>query len=169
MFHMEHFAGDFSEGDIVDNVAFREYRLGDAEAMYALDVQCFEPLFQFSRRAMRYFAEARRAVTVLAEANGELVGFCIVEVDEEAYVVTLDVAPAWRRHGLARRLMAEVEAKARAVGAQSIALHVFTGNSGAIRFYEEIGYGRVGMVEAFYGRGLDALVYRKKLLAVSGC
>jgi [ribosomal protein S18]-alanine N-acetyltransferase len=89
-------------------------------------------------------------------------------VDEEAYVVTLDVAPAWRRHGLARRLMAEVEAKARAMGAQSIALHVFTGNFGAIRFYEEIGYGRVGMVEAFYGRGLDALVYRKKLLATSG-
>src|ERR1017187_5548575 len=118
-------------------VTLREYRPGDWEAMFALDVVCFEPVFQFSRRAMRYFAEARRAVTVLAEADGELVGFCIAEVDEEAYVVTLDVAPAWRRHGLARRLMAEVEAKARAAGAKSMALHVFTGNAGAMRFYEE--------------------------------
>jgi hypothetical protein len=61
----------------VDQVTFREYRPGDAEAMYALDVQCFEPVFQFSRRAMRYFAEARRAVTVLAEVDGELEGFAL--------------------------------------------------------------------------------------------
>ena len=55
-------------------VMLREYRAGDAEAMYALDVQCFEPVFQFSRRAMRYFAEARRAVTVLAEGGGGVGG-----------------------------------------------------------------------------------------------
>jgi ribosomal-protein-alanine N-acetyltransferase len=147
-------------------VTLREYRAGDAEAMYALDVQCFEPVFQFSRRAMRYFAEARRALTVLAEADGELVGFCIAEVetDEAAgYVVTLDIAPAWRRRGLARQLMAEVETKAQAAGAKSMALHVFKGNVGAMRFYEENGYGRVGLVEGFYGRGMDALVYRKRL------
>ena len=150
----------------MSEVTLREYRAGDAEAMYALDVQCFEPVFQFSRRAMRYFAEARRAVNVLAESDGELVGFCIAEVeaDEEAgYVVTLDVAPAWRRKGLARQLMTEVEMKARAAGAKSMALHVFKGNAGAMRFYEEAGYGRAGMVEGFYGRGLDALVYRKRL------
>ena len=146
-------------------VTLREYRLGDWEAMYALDVVCFDLVFQFSRRAMRYFAEARRAVTVLAESDGELVGFCIAEIDEEmGYVVTLDVAPAWRRKGLAqRRLMAEVEAKAQAAGAVGMALHVFKGNVGAMQFYEGIGYGRVGMVEGFYGRGLDGLAYRKRL------
>ena len=67
----------------MNEVTLREYRPGDWEAMYALDVVCFEPVFQFSRRAMREFAEARRAVTVLAEADGELVGFCIADVDEE--------------------------------------------------------------------------------------
>ena len=150
----------------MDEVTLREYRPGDAEAMYALDVVCFEPVFQFSRRAMRYFAEARRAVTVLAEAEEELVGFCIAEVDDEVgYVVTLDVAPAWRRKGLARRLMAETEAKVRAAGGGAMTLHVFAGNVSAKQFYESIGYGRVGMVEGFYGRGMDALVYRKRLAA----
>ncbi len=148
----------------MDEVTLREYRPGDVEAMYALDVVCFDPVFQFSRRAMRYFAEARRAVTVLAEADGALVGFCIAEVDEQTgYVVTLDVAQAWRRRGLARQLMAEVEAKARAAGAEAMVLHVFNGNAGAMQFYESIGYDRVGRAEAFYGRGLDALVYRKRL------
>jgi ribosomal protein S18 acetylase RimI-like enzyme len=147
----------------MDEVTLRQYRPGDWEAMYALDVACFDLAFQFSRRAMRYFAEARRAVSVLAEADGELVGFCIAEVDEQVgYVVTLDVAAAWRRRGLARRLMAEVETRVRVAGGLGMALHVFNENAGAMQFYESIGYGRVGMAEGFYGRGLDALVYRKR-------
>jgi ribosomal-protein-alanine N-acetyltransferase len=82
--------------------------------------------------------------------------------EQVGYVVTLDVAPAWRRRGLADRLMTEVEDKVRAAGAAGMALHVFTGNLGAVRFYEAIGYERVGMAQGFYGRGLDGLVYRKR-------
>jgi len=40
---------------------------------------------------------------------------------------------------------------------------VFPGNTGAMRFYEGMGYGRVGRVEGFYGRDLDALVYAKRV------
>ncbi len=145
-------------------IELREYRVGDVEAMYALDVACFEPVFQFSRRAMRRFAEARGAMTVLAEVEGELAGFAIVQMEEEVgYVVTLDVAAAWRRQGLARRLMVEMEARVVAAGGVGMELHVFVGNVGAVRFYEGMGYGRMGMVEGFYGRELDALVYGKRL------
>ncbi len=150
----------------MDEVRLREYRAGDAAAMYALDVACFEPVFRFSRRAMRGFAEAAGAIAVLAEAGGELVGFCVVQMEGKVgYVVTLDVAAAWRRRGLARRLMAEMETRARAAGGTGMALHVFKGNAAAMQFYESIGYGRVRMVEGFYGRGVDALVYGKKFQA----
>jgi [ribosomal protein S18]-alanine N-acetyltransferase len=145
-------------------VTLREYRAGDAEAMHTLDEVCFEPVFRFSRRAMRAFAEAAGAVTVLAEQSEELAGFAIVQMEGRVgYVVTLDVAPAWRRCGLAGRLMREAEARVRAAGGVGMELHVFVGNVGAVRFYEGIGYGRVGLVEGFYGRGLDALVYGKRL------
>jgi ribosomal-protein-alanine N-acetyltransferase len=148
----------------MDEATLRDYRPGDWEAMYALDVLCFEPPFRFSRGAMHGFAEAEGAVTVLAQATDELVGFCVVQMEERlGYVVTLDVSQQWRRQGLARRLMAEVETRARAAGATEMALHVYTGNSGAIRFYESIGYRRAGIAERFYGRGLDALVYGKSL------
>lgn len=147
----------------MDEVTLREYQPGDGERMHALDVQCFAPEFQFSRRVMRSFAEAPGALTVLAEAAGELVGFCLVQIEGKVgYVVTLDVAEAWRRRGLARRMMEDIEAKVRAAGGIGMALHVFTGNAGAMRFYESIGYGRVGRSEGFYGRGLDALEYRKR-------
>jgi ribosomal-protein-alanine N-acetyltransferase len=144
----------------------REYRAGDWEAMYALDVQCFEPPFRFSRRTMRGFAEAPGAIGLLAQAEGALAGFCVVQMEEQVgYVVTLDVAAPWRRRGLARCLMAEVEAKVRAAGGTAMALHVFPDNEGAVRFYEAIGYQRLGLAEEFYGRDRDALVYGKAVAA----
>lgn len=142
----------------------REYRAGDWRAMYMLDLQCFEPAFQFSSSAMRGFAEAPRAVTILAEAEGKLVGFCIANQEEQiGYVITLDVATAWRQKGLARRLMAEVESRLQGHGVVEAELHVYVRNEGAIRFYEDIGYKRTGVAEDFYGTELDAFVYCKPL------
>lgn len=152
-----------------DEITLRDYRPSDANAMYALDLECFEPPFRFTSRAMRQFAEEPHAIVVLAEATRKntppkLAGFTIAHLEgRTAYIVTLDVAPLFRRRGLARRLMEETESRARAAGAQEIALHVFTGNAGAIAFYEELGYSRMRMAENFYARAAHALVYRKKL------
>jgi ribosomal-protein-alanine N-acetyltransferase len=144
----------------------RGYRSGDWEAMYALDLICFEPPFRFSRRTMRGFAESPNAIALLTEEMGKLVAFCVTHVEQGVgYVVTLDVAPDWRRKGLAARLMAESEARAHSAGAESMALHVFTGNSSAIRFYEALAYRQIGVAEGFYGRGLDAFLYGKRLAA----
>lgn len=144
-------------------VEFRAYVPGDWKAMYALDVVCFEPPFRFGQREMRRLAEAPNAICVLAEIRAVLAGFCIVHIEDRwAYVVTLDVAPEWRRRGLATRLVSHVEAQVRATGANGIGLHVFNANGGAIRLYAGLGYERIGTHEEFYGRGLDALVYRKK-------
>jgi ribosomal-protein-alanine N-acetyltransferase len=148
------------------HATLRSYRLGDWRAMHALDLVCFEPVFQFSRGAMRAFAEAPGAVTVLAEADEQLAGFCLAQLEERTgYVVTLDVAPAYRRRGLARRLMAEVESKLHSAGAAQMDLHVFTSNEEAVRFYESIGYARVGVAKNFYAQNLNALLYRKTLPA----
>jgi ribosomal-protein-alanine N-acetyltransferase len=133
--------------------------------MYLLDVRCFEPPFRFSRRAMRGFAEAKGAITLLAMAEGNLAGFCVVQMEEQAgYVVTLDVAAGWRRQGLARTLMSAMETKVRAVGGTAMVLHVFPGNEGAVRFYQTIGYQSLGVAEEFYGPGRDAFVYGKSLI-----
>jgi [ribosomal protein S18]-alanine N-acetyltransferase len=148
----------------MDGVTIRDYRAGDWDAMYALDVQCFEPPFRFSRRAMRGFAEAAGSITLLAMCAGQLAGFCVVQMEDQlGYVVTLDVAADWRRRGLARLLMEEVEGRVRAEHGTAMALHVFEGNIGAVRFYEAIGYRRIAVANGFYGRDVDALVYERTL------
>jgi len=115
---------------------------------------------------MQRFAEQPGAIVLLAEtaAPPQLTGFLIAHMEgRTAYIVTLDVAAAFRRRGLARMMMSETESRAFAAGAQEIALHVFTGNIGAIAFYESLGYSRLRLAENFYARGVHALVYRKEL------
>lgn len=147
----------------------REYNSSDLRAIFALDEVCFEPPFRFSAHAMQQFAEARNALTVVAEADaGEIAGFCIAHVERagkglRAYVVTLDVAPQYRRHGLARQMMQRIEQQAADAGCEAMALHVSVENTGAIAFYENDGYERSRLVKSFYGLGRHAYVYQKAL------
>jgi [ribosomal protein S18]-alanine N-acetyltransferase len=150
-------------------VQLRQYRAGDLQTIFQLDELCFSEEFRFDRQSMREFAEARDAITLIAgDEGGGLAGFAIVHLQEVAtkrygYVVTLDVSPENRRCGVGDRLMNEMEARARVAGAAWMGLHVFAKNDGAIRFYERRGYRRVGVKIDFYGRNLDAWVYRKDL------
>jgi len=151
-------------------IIFRDYRDTDLDAMFRLDETCFTEEFRFDRESMREFAEERDAIVRVAEtADGEMVGFVIVHVERvamgwRAYVVTLDVAAEWRQKGLGRRLMREAEACAVTAGVRWMQLHVFTGNAGAIRFYERLGYEQIRVQRRFYGAaGLDAFVYGKGL------
>ena len=142
----------------------RGYQPTDLDAMFRLDELCFEEPFRFSQTAMRRFAESRKARAVIAESNGRLAGFAILHVEGRVgYVVTLDVDEEFRRRGLAARLMQEMEQYALNADCAVVGLHVFVGNGSAIRFYERVGYKRAGDVPGFYGEGLDAWVYRKKL------
>ena len=154
-------------------IFFRDYRATDLEAMFELDEACFAEEFRFDRKSMREFAEEQNAIVRVAQkVDGQIAGFVIVHVERvattwRAYVVTLDVAPDCRQRGLGRRLMREVEASAMVAGVRWMQLHVFTGNAGAISFYERMGYERISMQKDFYGEaGLDAFVYGKELGAL---
>jgi ribosomal-protein-alanine N-acetyltransferase len=146
------------------DLLLRAYREGDALAMFTLDRVCFEQRFRFSLHAMREFAEAPGAVSVVAEADGAMVGFAIAEVEGDgAYLVTIDVDPGWRRGGLAKAMMGWIAGRTWEMGARRVDLHVFVGNEAAIRFYERLGFEAVGTVPEFYGRGVDALSYARGL------
>jgi ribosomal protein S18 acetylase RimI-like enzyme len=119
---------------------------------------------------MRQLVESRDAATWIAEQDGQLAGFAIVEWMREqdgiaAYIETLEVAPASRRQGVGGELLQRVEASAQSAGAALIGLHVDDENAAAIRLYESHGYLLQGKQENYYARSRAALVYRKPLVS----
>ena len=62
-----------------------------------------------------------------------------------AYVFDIEVLPAHRRQGHARRAFAALEPFAAALGATTIGLHVHAHNAGARALYESLGYGVTGL------------------------
>ena len=136
--------------------------------MHALDVVCFDEPFRFSRSAMRRFAESKKARVIIAEDDGALVAFVILDIEDTdegrfGYIVTLDVSPRYRRMGVAGQLMQEAEREASREGCTAVGLHVFTGNEPAVRFYVGRGFVRSHRENDFYGRGIDAWVFHKPL------
>ena len=110
----------------------------------------------------------RNAATWIAEQDGLICGFAIVEWMQErsgvvAYIQTIEVGPDRRGQGVGGELLRRVEGSARAAGAQVIWLHVDAENAAAIRLYEANGYRIEGRSENYYPLGRAALICLKAL------
>lgn len=85
----------------------------------------------------------------------------------EAYVERLVVSPDFRRHGLARSLLAAAEDLARDVGKETVGLHVSGNNLPALRLYEMEGYEEVSRQRSFmtgYFLNIRDWIYLRKSL-----
>jgi ribosomal protein S18 acetylase RimI-like enzyme len=147
-------------------VLYRLYKPEDFEALYAIEEVCFEPPHRFSRGYMREIIQQRDAAAWIAEDDGRMVGFGVVEWAKEkagvvAYVQTLEVLAEMRARGVGGELLRRLEGSAHAAGAVAVWLHVDAQNAAAIRVYERNGYRLGGKEEDYYGRGRVGLVYAK--------
>ena len=103
-------------------------------------------------RQRREMAEPER-VTLLAEMEGRLVGYaqlrdgpapsCVAGADP-IEVLRFYVDRRWHGQGIARTLMAETLARARALGRRTVYLAVWERNARAIAFYRKVGFREVG-------------------------
>jgi ribosomal protein S18 acetylase RimI-like enzyme len=149
-------------------VLYRLYKPEDFPALYALEELCIQPPSRFGRRYMRLLVGRANAAAWIAEEDGRLRGFAIVEWAEDrrgvtAYLQTIEVAPEMRGRGVGGALLGRIEGSARAAGAGLIWLHVEAANAAAIRLYEAQGYACDGRQENYYPHGHAALIYVKRL------
>jgi tRNA threonylcarbamoyl adenosine modification protein YeaZ/ribosomal-protein-alanine acetyltransferase len=78
---------------------------------------------------------------VMHEPGGALVGYCACwMVFDELHINSLAVDHAWRRRGLARRLLRHILREAATAGARSATLEVRRSNIAALGLYERLGF-----------------------------
>lgn len=81
----------------------------------------------------------------------------------ELHILNVLTAPAFRRRGLARRLLDHVIERCRPDGLERVLLEVRIGNQAAIALYEHYGFTRDGVRKRYYPDGEDALLMTLKI------
>ncbi len=100
----------------------------------------------------------------VAESGNKIVGYCGVFLPApgvEADILTVAVLPDFRRQGIAREFMRQIEQWSRERGASAMMLEVEQRNSAAIELYTSLGYMKISVRMDYYGPGQDAFVMRK--------
>jgi len=102
-------------------------------------------------RQLLEMLEDPTGLTLVVEVDGEIAGLVYAEVRRipdrrdmnphpYVYVDTLVVGEKWHRQGVGRMLMEGIHIWAREQEIDSVVLGVWRFNTGAIAFYEELGY-----------------------------
>ncbi len=88
-------------------------------------------------------------------------------VDGDVQILKVGVDPAWRRHGIARVLLARVADDARNLGAATCSLEVRAANAGAQALYTALGLESVGKRPRYYSDGEGAVIMAGPLPTVA--
>lgn len=81
----------------------------------------------------------------------------------DADVLTLTVAPSWRRKGIGRAMLDQLIAWAKERKAPVIFLEVREGNVEASPLYESVGFEAISTRSNYYSMGVNAVIMKKDL------
>jgi [ribosomal protein S18]-alanine N-acetyltransferase len=121
----------------------------------------------FSKKQIGYLLDDYNSVSLVARIDGKLVGFIIGSIESSdnqlgGHILTIDVAPAYRRMKVAERLMLDIEGIFKGKGIGEIQLEVREGNDAALSLYRKLGYSPIAKLTNYYGSA-HGLYLRKKI------
>jgi ribosomal-protein-alanine N-acetyltransferase len=133
------------------------------------DAAAVQALASSSREAAQWAAANYERIPEIGqqgwvvENEGMLTGFLVVRIiSPEMEILNLAVATESRRKGLAARLFAAAEQKAREENVSRVFLEVRTSNSAAISFYERMGFTKMGLRADYYRDPLEDAILMEK-------
>jgi ribosomal protein S18 acetylase RimI-like enzyme len=123
-------------------MTIREFTWDDYPAVIALWTAVFGAIKPEDERAPLARTVARNpGLFLVAEEAGGLVGTVLGAWDgRRAYLYHVAVRPSQHRQGIGRALIAAVANRLWALGVRTIHLRVAEGNTGAIGFYQSLGF-----------------------------
>lgn len=151
-------------------LTLREFQPSDLDALYELDQVCFPPGIAYSREEIAAYIRRPGARTWVVDNTRQpetVAGFVISHCgrNRRGHIITLDVAPEWRRQAIGSRLMDAAEGWMRDHGAERVSLETAEDNLRAQAFYLQRGYVKLRRIEHYYGTGAAAWLMAKALPA----
>ena len=127
----------------------REMEVADLEQVMPLE----ETLFSLPWSGTGFFSFLLRedALFLVAEKNGEILGYCgmLIAMDE-GDVVKVGVVQEHQGQGIGRKLMEALIHESGKKGVSSIYLEVRISNRRAVRLYESLGFQQIGIRKNYY-------------------
>ncbi|MFV3330816.1 GNAT family N-acetyltransferase [Pseudomonas sp. NY15437] len=147
------------------SLLYRLATLADLPPLVTLEEGTFNE-DRLSARSFRHLIAAPSADLVVAEKEGELLGYALLlfrQGSGVARLYSLAVSARARGQGVGRGLLEEGERRSAARNCSRLRLEVRLDNPVAIALYERQGYRRFARTAGFYEDGSDAWRYEKTL------
>jgi ribosomal protein S18 acetylase RimI-like enzyme len=153
----------------------RKYQPQDFERLLEIDTACFVEGIAYSEQEMRYFLRRPSSIRLVGEEEKEdrqrdIQGSIIADhfvtrpsKQRMGHIITIDVLPEARRHGLGSRLLDAVEKELKKLGCSHVSLETAVDNFAALHFYKQHGYTGLKILPRYYLNSIDALLMGKKL------
>lgn len=145
--------------------AIRALRPEEAGSVAEILRQSPEAVF-WPETSVREVLEWKGILALACEARGEVGGFLIArQVQEEAEVLNLAVAPQSRRKGEGGTLLRTAVVEFRKRGVSRVFLEVRESNAAGIAFYKKHSFSQVGRREGYYRDPVEAAIVMEIRLA----
>ena len=141
---------------------FRMMKKEDILQLAELEKRCFSDPWSVS--AFEYELKNPLSVWLVAAEGDQVAGYVGSQtVIDESDMMNIAVAPAYRRQGIAEKLISMLIVQLKDRGSYSLTLEVRASNIPAIGLYQKLGFTQVGRRPNYYRNPKeDALVLRKE-------
>ena len=145
-----------------EETMIRTAREEDVDNIVALEAECMP--HPWVTDDIRSLITDDKKYAIVAEEDGLIAGYVGASfVLDEAEIGNICVSSAYRRRGFASALLMKLEKELKSSGVTVIFLEVENTNKGAIALYEKQGFLKYNERKDYYGKGRDALLYRKDI------
>jgi ribosomal protein S18 acetylase RimI-like enzyme len=148
-----------------NNLRVRPAKIGDANALYSIEVECFSS-DRLSLRRFQHWIRAANRIFWVAEDNEGLLGYGLAFLHRGTRLTrlySLAVTARARGRGVAKLLLQHIESEAVDHGRLYMRLEVANDNTPAIQLYQKLGYQSFGTYEDYYEDHRDALRMQKRI------
>lgn len=141
---------------MAETITVRKAKGADLEDLLRIQAQCLPQAAEWSPGALLEWL----AGCLVAQVGGRLAGFVLFRetAPSEREILNLAVDPAWRRRGVASRLIEEFLS----LGEGDVFLEVRESNQAARAFYACWGFAQVGVRQGYYHRPVEDAAVMKR-------